>query len=124
MLYDVFLFTSTRPGGKRGYLLDYDARPSDAPPLLEYLKRHVLRSRVKIRDVSNEYNVWASWGLGAKDHNWETKRQWNWSRSGAIEPVWDIDAADWPWGIQDGVILDRRVPGMGRRLLVRNGDKR
>ena len=26
------------------------------------LQRHVLRSKVKLRDVTEEYDVWAAWG--------------------------------------------------------------
>ncbi|TFK43598.1 hypothetical protein BDQ12DRAFT_596624 [Crucibulum laeve] len=95
VLYDVFLY-SADSNGKRGYLLEYDARPSEAPPLLSYIKRHVLRSKVKVRDVSGEYDVWAAWGAPG-DRLWESKRNWDWARSGAVEPVWDTSEM-WPWG--------------------------
>jgi len=116
-MYDVFLYSAPN-----GYLLEYDTRESEATPLLSYLKRHVLRSKVKIRPVTEEYDVWAAWG-SAKDHEWETKRHWHWERSGAVEPLWS-DPQHWPWGTTEGVILDRRGVGMGRRLLVRKGDRR
>ncbi|KAG6855128.1 hypothetical protein C0991_006057 [Blastosporella zonata] len=101
---------------KPSYLLDYDPRPSDAPPLISLLKRYVLRSKVKIRDVSEQYDVWAAWGNSAIP---EPERQWTWARSGAVEPKWDQE--EWPWGSKDESILDRRAPGMGRRFLVRKG---
>ncbi|CAA7259698.1 unnamed protein product [Cyclocybe aegerita] len=115
VMYDVFLYATTN-----GYLLEYDMAPSEAVSLSSYLKRHVLRSKVKIRSATEEYDVWAAWG-STKDHEWETKRHWHWERSGAVEPVWN-GSPSWPWGTGEGIILDRRAVGMGRRLLVRKGE--
>lgn len=89
--------------------------------MLSLLKRYVLRSKVSIRDVSEEYDIWAAWG-SSKDARWETTRQWNWTPSGVIEPKWDF--SEWPWGINDESILDRRATYMGRRFLVKKGDRR
>ncbi|TFK55742.1 Aminomethyltransferase folate-binding domain-containing protein [Heliocybe sulcata] len=122
VLYDVFVYTQTDPGkGDKGYLIEYDARPSEAPELLPLLKRYVLRSKVKLRDVSDQYDVWASWG-SEKESAWETQRKWNWARSGVVEPVWE-PAEGWPWGTEDCLIRDRRAVGMGNRRLVQKGDK-
>ncbi|KAF4619123.1 hypothetical protein D9613_005200 [Agrocybe pediades] len=115
VMYDVFLY-----GTDNGYLLEYDSRPSEAPSLISYFKRHVLRSKVKVRSVTEEYDIWASWG-SEKDHGWETDRKWHWAKSGAIEPAWETN--DWPWGTEDLVLRDRRGVGMGRRLLVKKGDR-
>jgi transferase CAF17, mitochondrial len=115
VLYDVFLYT--QPSG--GFLIEYDSRQSvDSPPLLQILKRYVLRSKVKLRDVSSEYDVWAVWG----SEETEPARTWNWSRSGCVEPSWG--GQEWPWGVEHGVIRDRRGVGMGKRLLVLKGDIR
>jgi folate-binding Fe-S cluster repair protein YgfZ len=85
---------------------------------MNLFKRYVLRSKVRIRDVSEEWDVWATWGSeGVKE-----TREWNWARSGAVEPVWRT--SEWPWGTENGIILDRRAPGMGKRMLVRKGDTR
>ena len=118
MLYDVFLYTTSDPAGKSSYLLEYDSRPSEAPPLISLLKRYLLRSKVKIRDVSNEYDVWAVWG----DSLEKPPRQWTWNMNGVVQPKWD--AGRWPWGAEDRTILDRRAVGMGKRRLVRQGDLR
>ncbi|KAJ3510300.1 hypothetical protein NLJ89_g4761 [Agrocybe chaxingu] len=115
-MYDVFLYATNN-----GFLLEYDTTPSEAVSLASYFKRHVLRSKVKVRSATEEYDVWAAWG-SAKDHEWETKRLWHWERSGAVEPVWN-GTQSWPWGTEEGVILDRRAVGMGRRLLVRKGER-
>jgi folate-binding Fe-S cluster repair protein YgfZ len=81
------------------------------------LRRHVLRSKVRIRDASDEYDVWAAWGSDAKADN---SRRWVRAPSGALEPVWD----SWPWGLEGEALLDRRADGMGSRRLVRKGDRR
>lgn len=83
------------------------------------LKRYVLRSKVKLRDVSDEYDVWAAWGsdVGAEE------RKWIWARSGAVEPDWSKET-EWPWGTQTERVRDRRAVGMGTRMLVKKGDKR
>ena len=119
VMYDVFLYST-----KAGYFLEFDSRASEASPLLSYLKRHVLRSKVKVRDVTEEYDIWAAWG-SSNDNTWETTRKWEWatSGSGAVEPSWN-DHNEWPWGTDENSINDRRALGMGRRLLVRKGERR
>jgi len=121
-MYDVFLYAIP---GNSGYLLEYDSRACslpDVPSLLPYLKRHVLRSKVKIRDATEDYDVWASWGA-ERDIDFETPRRWIWERSGAVEPDWNSETP-WPWGTTNCMIYDRRGVGLGRRLLVRKGDRR
>ena len=122
VLYDFFAWAHPSPSGVPGYIIEYDSRQSEAPPLLSMLKRYILRSKVKLRDVSHEYDVWSAWG-SEKDRSWETERHWLSARSGALEPVWNSEPS-WPWGIEPGVLLDRRAVGMGRRLLVRKNDRR
>lgn len=85
------------------------------------LKKYVLRSKVKLRDVSEEYDVWAAWG--SEDVESNIARKWSWARSGAVEPDWSAEA-EWPWGKDDRRLNDRRAPGMGARILVRKGDRR
>lgn len=118
-MYDVFLYTNTTPAGQPGYILEYDSRSSEAPPLLPMLKQHVLRSKVKVRDVSDEYDVWTAWGSESTP---EISKTWSWARSGAVEPVWE--GSEWPWGTQNESLIDRRAVGLGKRLLTRKGDKR
>ncbi|KAG2369870.1 hypothetical protein BDR07DRAFT_1447263 [Suillus spraguei] len=119
VLYEAFLYkspTSSLSSTESTYLIEYDPTPSEAPTLMSLLKRYVLRSKVRIRDVSEEWDVWAAWG---SEEAKET-REWNWARSGAVEPVWRT--SEWPWGTENGTILDRRAPGMGKRMLVRKGE--
>lgn len=122
VLHDVFAYAHRAIDGSEGFLIEYDARPSEVPPLLPTLKKYVLRRKVRIRDVSQEWDVWAAWGSEV-DGAWETQRRWLHASSGAIEPVWDgQDEA--PWGTEPGVLQDRRAIGMGHRMLVRKGDRR
>ena len=102
--------------------MEYDNRSSEAPPLLPTLKRYVLRSKVKIEDVTHEYDVWSIWGSDLT-RSWETPRRWTFARSGAIEPAWPKDEP-WPWGIEGCRLRDRRAVGMGERLLTPKGDRR
>jgi hypothetical protein len=90
---------------------------ADTTALLPVLKRHVLRSKVRIRDASDEYDVWAAWG-----HNVTTgsPRRWTRTQGGAIEPGWDLS----PWGSEGEALIDRRADGMGSRTVMRKGDRR
>jgi transferase CAF17, mitochondrial len=118
-MYDVLLYTQTDAKGQPGYLIEYDPRPSEASPLLDVLKRQVLRAKVRVRDVSEEYSVWSAWGSDAQ----EAPPEWSWAKSGVVEPVWK-HSVRWPWGNGDLSLQDRRVPGMGTRMLAQNGEKR
>lgn len=114
----MFVHATRDAKSQSAYLIEYDATAvADAPALLPMLKRHVLRSKVRLRDASDEYNVWAAWGHHGKVSN---SRQWARAPSGAIEPVWDSS----PWGSEGEPLVDQRAEGMGSRILVRNGDRR
>ncbi|KIY51581.1 Aminomethyltransferase folate-binding domain-containing protein [Fistulina hepatica ATCC 64428] len=124
VLYDAFIYTHRSPDtGEPGYIIEYDSRLTpDTPALPDLLKRYVLRSKVKLRDVSHEWDVWHAWGSRDTERFWDLERKWNWAKSGAIEPVWDV-ISEWPWGTADLAIHDRRAPGLGIRFLVKKGDK-
>ncbi|KZT12938.1 Aminomethyltransferase folate-binding domain-containing protein [Laetiporus sulphureus 93-53] len=122
VLYDAFCYATPSPKGTRGYIIEYDAGSPEAPPMLSMLKRYVLRAKVKLRDVSHEYDVWAAWG-SEREKSWETERSWSFAASGAVEPSWDVARDGPPWGTEPGVLRDRRAIGMGHRLLIRKGDR-
>ena len=129
ILHDAFVYNHPT---SNGYILEYDSRPPIAevdpeaegnsilvPPLIKYLKQFVLRTKVKVRDVSDEYDVWASWG-SEREACWETPRKWRWAeRSNIPEQLWE--EGDTPWGNESLVLRDRRGVGMGQRRLVSNG---
>ncbi|KAI0049601.1 Aminomethyltransferase folate-binding domain-containing protein [Auriscalpium vulgare] len=130
VIYDAFVHThdapSTSSAPAPSYIIEYDASPSptpDTPPLLAMLKRYVLRAKVRLRDVTEEHDVYASWNPQAPLE----ERRWIWSRSGVVEPVWghSTDGVG-AWGVEgDGVrvLRDRRAVGMGLRRIVRKGDQ-
>lgn len=78
----------------------------------------MLRSKVKLTPLDDELAVWAAWGQEEP----EIPRKWRWARSGSVEPVWPDDALPWSAG-RDNALVDRRAPGMGLRMLVRQGDQ-
>ncbi|OCB87494.1 Aminomethyltransferase folate-binding domain-containing protein [Sanghuangporus baumii] len=124
VLYDIFVYPKKNARGHDGYFIEYDSRPSEAPPLLHTLKRFILRSKVKVEDVSNEYDIWSIWG-SEDTKKWESPRRWSSARSGVIEPAWDLSES-WPWSDGDAETMslrDRRAVGMGKRVLIREGDK-
>jgi hypothetical protein len=79
----------------------------------------VLRSKVRLRDVTDQYDIWAAWG--SEQYRESHARQWLWARSGAVEPVWDAQAT--PWGAKHLQINDARAPGLGQRILTPAGGK-
>jgi folate-binding Fe-S cluster repair protein YgfZ len=118
VICDVFVHAMLDDMSRPAYLIEYDATaPADVPALLPMIKRHVLRSKVRVRDASEEYDVWAAWGNDVITGN---PRQWTRTQGGTIEPLWD----SWPWGSGIGALIDRRADGMGLRRLVRKGDRR
>jgi hypothetical protein len=63
-LYDVFIYPvnvgENFPHQK--YILDYPTPlGSDTSTFLKHLKRYILRSKVKIKDVSNDYSLYHLW---------------------------------------------------------------
>lgn len=102
--------------------MEFDSRPSEAPSLLSTLKRYILRSKVRIEDISDRYDVWTSWGNEPTGSSY----QWTHTRSGIIEPIWSSQKESaWLDGSLESLRLkDRRAPGMGTRLLVDKNDKR
>ena len=92
---------------------------------MSILKRYVLRSKVKLQDVSEEYDVWAVWG-SEPESELESEigeRKWSWARSGVVEPDWN-GGSEWPWGMEERRIKDRRAVGMGGRMLAPKGERR
>lgn len=140
-------------------MIEYDPRPlptelikptssnpstsTTLPPLPTLLKRFVLRSKVKVQDVSNEWEAWSIWG-GEAERVGEKRREkvwtgWKWGvTSSAVEPSWlgtrypDIrlvltpaDEKNLPYKSGEGTGLwDWRAPGMGRRVVLPKTIKR
>ncbi|CAE6521243.1 unnamed protein product [Rhizoctonia solani] len=124
VLYDVFIYPHNSDG-RPGYLIDYDNRLSDTTPILSLLKRHVLRSKVRIRDASDEWKVWSIWDSTPQTGSFSHTREWRAGRSGAMEPLYVEGEHRLGVEYSQDIIgtRDLRAPGMGDRLLVRAGDK-
>ncbi|KAG8771019.1 ccr4 associated factor, partial [Serendipita sp. 397] len=115
MLYDVFLWP-WQNGDKNGYLIEYDPRSNEAPSLDSMLKKHVLRSRVSIQKLPDEWDVWATWG-GEQS---EPARQWRFGSQGAVEPLWNNGVGEWSRP-ETRRLRDLRAVGMGHRILAQKG---
>ncbi|KIM33450.1 hypothetical protein M408DRAFT_14186 [Serendipita vermifera MAFF 305830] len=116
MLYDVFLWP-IREDKREGYLIEYDSRPSEAPPLAALLKKHVLRSKVRVEESPDEWEVWSAWGGNEPE---ASTRQWRHGSQGAVEPVWNDGITAWR-GKDGSRIKDLRAMGMGDRIITRRG---
>lgn len=110
------------------YLIDYD--PRTAPALIETIKKFVLRSKVALRDVSDQWDVWAAWApQGTVDE--DGVREWKWGAGGSAGLVgWEKEQTSLPTRDGEDALTvevggwDLRAPGMGWRGLVRRGDRR
>jgi folate-binding Fe-S cluster repair protein YgfZ len=123
VLYDIMVYPYFPADGKPGYILEYDSRPAESP-LFETLKRFVLRSKVKIRNMTDEYSVWAQWDSSKTEQPQE--KEWRFSESSRVaEPTWP-NTTQSPWALDSRSLSlrDMRAPAMGTRLLVRGGDRR
>ena len=131
VLHDAFVYNHPT---SNGYIIEYDPHPPiveansetgvnspPIPPLIKYLKQFVLRAKVKVRDISDEYDIWASWG-SEHETSWETPRNWRWAEKNNIpEQLWE--EGDVPWGNDSLLLRDRRGVGMGQRRLISKGVK-
>ncbi|ELU41751.1 aminomethyl transferase [Rhizoctonia solani AG-1 IA] len=113
VLYDVFIYPYSSDG-RPGYLIDYDNRSSEATPILSLLKRHVLRSKVRVRDVSDEWKVWSVWNNASQESSFPTTREWRAGRSGAMEPLYAENEYRLDAEYSQNIIgtRDLRAPGM------------
>lgn len=57
VLHDTFILPPVQTD-KAEYLIDYPKNVAD-PPLLKSIKRYILRSKVKAREASDEWRLWA-----------------------------------------------------------------
>ncbi|KAG8881405.1 hypothetical protein FRB97_009600 [Tulasnella sp. 331] len=151
IMYDVLIYPYILPSDPSssssppGYIIEYDPRAADTttttppskngstPTLMSMMKRYILRSKVRVRDVSDEWSLQAVWSSSNDGPVNFKPDDWRWGRSGAVEPVYhdatahsslpslkswifdgvDISAQEALWAV------DRRAPGMGVRVLVR-----
>jgi folate-binding Fe-S cluster repair protein YgfZ len=108
-----------------------DSQDTEVKPLIKHLKKYVLRSKIKIRDVSEEYDSWSVVNT-QEPSDWSPSSSWKLGSGGAGEITWNTNGEE---AIKQLRMSEQEVgswdlragfgPGsMGRRLLVRRGDLR
>lgn len=161
IMYDILIYPyiPRSPEEKSGYIVEYDPRAASAgetstsaqqaspkhptPTIISMMKRYILRSKVRVRDVSENWDIWAIWGSSLPQSVKDIARpdDWKWGRSGAVEPIYHdaeraplnrVETQSWLLGqdSQSGPpateaiwMVDRRAPGMGIRALLPKGVK-
>ncbi|KAL7415873.1 hypothetical protein BDY24DRAFT_433393 [Mrakia frigida] len=129
ILFDVHLYPHPPTSS---FLIDFDSRTS--PALIPAIKKFVLRSKVSLKDVSDQWDVWAAW-----DHEQAKEdglRSWKWGTGESAGLVgWEKEQTmlpgtsggaegESPVGLEEEVGgWDLRAPGMGWRGLVRKGGR-
>lgn len=135
-MHDVFIFHQPSTDT---YWIDHstDASAStvstpNTKALYEEIKRYVLRSKVKLKYATEEYDVWSVYGTPANETQ-SAARWWKFGSGGAAEPQWEFQDEAWKEvqrGLREGEVgcWDLRggwgQEGMGRRLLVKKGESR
>lgn len=133
-MHDVFIFHQPSTDT---YWIDHSADASASTPsspntkaLFDEMKRYVLRSKVKLKYATEEYDVWSVFGT-PEDESDMAKRWWKFGSGGAAEPQWEFQDDAWKEiqrGLREGEVgcWDLRggwgQMGMGRRLLVKKGE--
>ena len=108
------------------YLISHES-PDDHPtPLQTLLPPYKLRSKVRIKDVSEEWDTWAAWGSEIESGGLMPTRLWRPGSGGANESQWS-----WPEGIRSLGLSEAEIgcwdlrAGLGmRQLLIPKGQNR
>ncbi|BEJ13415.1 hypothetical protein CspHIS471_0305890 [Cutaneotrichosporon sp. HIS471] len=124
LLHTVFCIPS--PTRKNTYLISHESGPNHPAGLMELLPPFRLRSKIKMRDVSDEWDVWSAWGSEASP---DPTGAWRFGNGGAAERVWSWEGEIAPLDLAEGELgcWDLRVGfgpgGMGRQIFVPKGAK-
>ncbi|OMJ17169.1 putative transferase CAF17, mitochondrial [Smittium culicis] len=120
VLADAFVYPVNKPSSfsHTHYLIEIDDRIKDQ--VLRLLTMHKLRSKVLIKDVSNDYTIYSIWGnsiytkiLGKPD----TTMSQNLPKGTLVYKFNEIMGAD-IW------LKDNRCPSMGLRVILNSSQKR
>ena len=93
MLYDAFIYPINDGNEFPQPKFMIECASTATTGLLKHLKRYILRSKVKVRDATEEYKLWSIWGDGLTTMNMNTRL----SNIGCVDP---------------------RVPGFGYRAIL------
>jgi len=118
VLYDAFIYPKNinRTFPHPIYFIECDSAVISS--LTTHLKKYKLRSKITIKDVSSEYNIWNIWGD-------DISNLW-WRRLIPNPTANKITASELVLkeGIDEIGCRDRRYPGMGLRLVLPSEKKK
>ncbi|CAK9779781.1 Aminomethyltransferase folate-binding domain-containing protein [Cutaneotrichosporon oleaginosum] len=115
------------PSKPNTYLISHESGPGHIAPLATLLPPFRLRSKIKIRDVTDEWDVWSAWGGEAPAP--APTSTWRFGSGGAAERIWSWEGEMAPLGLADAEVgcWDLRAgfgpAGMGRQVFVPKGGK-
>ncbi|TXT05054.1 hypothetical protein VHUM_03874 [Vanrija humicola] len=110
------------------YLVSHVPGADHPAPLEKYLKPFRLRSKVRIRDATSEWDVWSAWGGAGADTN-APSVTWRYGNAGAAERLWTWSGEPAPLGLSEKEhgCWDLRAgwgaAGLGRHVIVPKGEK-
>lgn len=128
VLHTAFIFPSTILNGSQTYLITHDSSSNHPHPLHILLPPFKLRSKVRIKDVSDEWEVWSAWS--SEPGGPLPARTWKLGSGGAAECTWQwgSDIASVHAGEGELGCWDLRAGygpnGLGKQLLVPRGLRR
>ncbi|KAG2176393.1 hypothetical protein INT43_005627 [Umbelopsis isabellina] len=87
-------------------------------PLTQHMKRYILRSKVKVKDVSSDYSIWNIWGPGTANIRSALHKEPAHHEKHLAGSLIKKEGR-----ISDIGCLDPRVPGFGYRVVSRNTEE-
>ncbi|KAI8375248.1 hypothetical protein EDC96DRAFT_496547 [Choanephora cucurbitarum] len=104
MLYDTFIYPVNVGVNFPHPKFIIDCPASTAPTFMRHLKRYILRSKVKVRDCSDEFELWHLWGPTVHQE--------------VLDPAFVKKEKR----LTDIGCTDPRIPGFGYRAVVKQGE--
>ncbi|EIW73166.1 mitochondrial protein [Tremella mesenterica] len=109
------------------YLITHQSPSTHPHPLTTLLPPFKLRSRVRFRDVSSEWDVFSAWGSKEDMEGHKPLERWKFGSGGAAERGWIWEGGVKDLGLKEGEVgcWDLRAGwgSMGKRVLIPKGDK-
>nr|ODN87071.1 mitochondrial protein [Cryptococcus depauperatus CBS 7841] len=122
VLHTVFIF----PRSDTSYLITHESQESHPEPLTKLLPPFKLRSKVRIKDVTDQWDAWSSWGSSLAQID-SPRRLWKIGSGGAAESHWEWQQGVAQLNLAEGEVgcWDLRAGwnGMSQQLLVPKGNR-
>lgn len=116
------------PSKPNTYLISHESGADHPAPLAQLLPPFRLRAKIRIKDVSDEWDVWSAWGSEV-DSSPPTST-WRFGSGGAAERLWTWEGKRAALGLAESEVgcWDLRAGwgegGMGRQVFVPKGQRR